>query len=296
MIPGTRGPLGTAGPDFMASPTAQRMALHRAAHQLLDHPKVLDDPLALEVLDPETAASLKADPRQSETSPLSPKLRAYAAARSRLAEDQLHRAVAAGVNQYVILGAGLDTFAYRSPYPPDSLGIFEVDHPDTQAWKRKRLALAGIAIPPQLTFVTLDFQRQTLAEGLAAAGHDAGRPSFFAWLGVTPYLTPDAVRRTLAFLAGRPAGSGVVFDYAVSPELLDATGQAVFAALGDWTRQAGEPWLAVFDPDKLVPELHALGFGQVKDLGQAEMNQRYFAHRADGLGVGTLYHTIVAWV
>jgi methyltransferase (TIGR00027 family) len=283
-------------PDLNAGPSAQRVAIHRAAHQLLDRPKVFDDPLALAILGPEVAAVLKADPRQSETSQASPYLRAYTAARSRLAEDQLGRGVAGGVGQYVLLGAGLDTFAYRSPYAPSVLRVFEVDQPDTQAWKQQRLAQAGITPPPDLSFAPLDFNQRSLVEGLGAAGHDPGRASFFAWLGVTPYLTPEAVCRTLAYLASCPEGSGVVFDYAVSPELLDARGQEVFAAMSGWAREAGEPWLATFDPAALIQELKHLGFGQVEDLGQAEINARYFADRADGLGVGTMYHLISAWV
>lgn len=282
--------------ENQASRTAQRVATHRAAHQLLDDPKVLDDPLALAILGPEQAAALKADPQSSVTSPASPFLRAFTAVRSRFAEDELRRGVACGVGQYVILGAGLDTFAFRSPYPLGALRVFEVDHPATQAWKRARLAEAGIAPPRDLAFAPVDFQAQTLAEGLSAAGHDASRPTVFAWLGVTPYLTPEAVRQTLAHLAACPAGSGVVFDYALSPELLDARGKMVFDFLSGWSAKAGEPWLATFDPTTLGRELKALGFGQVEDLGQAEINARYFADRSDDLGVGTLYHLISAWV
>jgi methyltransferase (TIGR00027 family) len=282
--------------ENQASATAQRMAVHRAAHQLLDDPKVFDDPLALAMLGQEEAAALAADPRRSETSPASPFLRAFAAARSRFAEDQLRRGVEQGVGQYVLLGAGLDTFAYRSPYPPGALRVFEVDHPATQAWKQQRLAEAGIAAPPELSFAPVDFHQQTLAAGLPAAGHDPARPSFFAWLGVTPYLTPEAVRDTLRFIASAPAGSGAVFDYPVSPELLSPMGRKVYAALSGWSAAAGEPWLSNFDPAALAGELRELGFGQVEDLGQAEINAHYFAGRADGLGVGALYHLAAAWV
>ena len=229
--------------ENQASRTAQRVAIHRAAHQLLDNPKVFDDPLALAVLGPETAASLEADPRQTETSPISPFLRAFTAARARYAEDQLAVAVKRGVAQYVILGAGLDTFAFRSPYAPGALRVFEVDHPATQAWKRERLSQADITPPPDLTFAPVDFHVQSLAEGLGAAGHDPGIPTFFAWLGVTPYLTPEAVRQTLEHIAAYPQGSGLVFDYALSPELLDDRGRMVFEILSGWSRDNGEPWL-----------------------------------------------------
>ncbi|MEW5913603.1 MAG: class I SAM-dependent methyltransferase [Thermodesulfobacteriota bacterium] len=280
--------------ENQASQTAQRVATHRAAHQLLDQPLVFDDPLAVDILGPQQAAALKADPQSSVTSPASPFLRAFTAARSRFAEDRLRRAVEQGVDQYVVLGAGLDTFAYRNPYP--ALRVFEVDHPATQAWKRARLAAAGIAAPPQLTFTPLDFHQQTLAQGLAAAGLDPARPSFFAWLGVTPYLTAEAVRQTLAHIAACPPGSGAALDYAVPPEMLDARSQQAFAALSQYSASTGEPWLSTFRPADMDQELRAAGLRQVEDLGQAEINARYFAGRTDGLRVGAIYHLVSAWV
>ena len=164
------------------SQTALRVATHRAAHQLLDHPPVLDDPLALAILGPKRAEALRANPRSAETSPISPYLRAFVAARSRLTEDELARAVARGVSQYVVLGAGLDTFALRNPHPPEALRVFEVDFPATQAWKRELTASAGLSVPNSLTYVPLDFHEQTLAQGLAQAGHDPAKPSFLSWL------------------------------------------------------------------------------------------------------------------
>lgn len=282
--------------DNQASRTAQRVATHRAAHQLLDNPKVFDDPLALAILGPEAAAALEADPASSVTSPITPFLRAFTVARSRFAEDQLALGVERGVAQYVLLGAGLDTFAYRNPHPAGALQVFEVDHPATQAWKRERLDQAGIAIPPNLSFAPLDFHEQSLDQGLGQAGYDPAVPTLFAWLGVTPYLTAEAIRETLGFIAACSPGSGVVFDYAVSPELLDERGRMVFGILSDWTAKAGEPWQSTFDPAVLGEQLSALGFGQVDDLDQAQINARYFAGRSDGLGVGTLYHLVAAWV
>ena len=138
--------------------TAQRVALRRAAHQLLDHPVVFADPLALAILGPEAEAALRADPKSAGTSRIAPYLRAFLAARGSFAEEELARAVERGVGQYVVLGAGLDTFAFRNPYPPGALQVYEVDHPATQAWKRQRLAEAGIAVPPDLMFAPLDFQ------------------------------------------------------------------------------------------------------------------------------------------
>ncbi|MBU1275366.1 MAG: class I SAM-dependent methyltransferase [Proteobacteria bacterium] len=278
------------------SHTALRVATQRAAHQLLDDPKVLDDPQALAILGPESAAALRADPRGSETSPISPYLRAFTAARSRYAEDQLGRAVESGVGQYVVLGAGLDTFALRNPHPPQALRVFEVDHPATQAWKRELMAQAGLAVPEGLTFAPMDFHEQTLAQGLAQAGHDPARPTFFSWLGVTPYLTPEAVMATLGFIASAPVGSGVAFDYAILPELLDPRGRMVLEAILQRVQASGEPWHAFFDPAALAGELAALGLGRVRDLDQAGINQLYFRDRGDGLGVGTMFHLMSAWV
>ena len=152
------------------SGTALRVAAVRAAHRLLDDPVVFDDPLALSILGPEAEAAMRADPYRFND-PISRGLRASLIVRSRVAEDELARAVAAGVRQYVVLGAGLDTFAYRNPF--EDLRVFEIDHPATQAWKRECLDKAGIAIPDSLTFAPVDFEEGvTLAEGLAAAGFD----------------------------------------------------------------------------------------------------------------------------
>src|SRR6204780_882647 len=148
------------------SRTAQRVAIRRAAHQLLDNPKVLDDPLALRIIGAEAANLLRTDPKEHHA--FARAFRAFMAARSRFAEDELARAVERGVTQYVILGAGLDTFAYRNPHP--GLRVFEIDHSATQAWKREQLQSAGIAIPPSLTFVPVDFEHQTLANALARSG------------------------------------------------------------------------------------------------------------------------------
>src|SRR5580692_2940260 len=180
------------------SRTAQRVAIRRAAHQLLDEPKVLDDPLALRIIGTEAAAALRSDPKEDHA--FARAFRAFMAARSRFAEDELARAVASGVSQqrvtqYVILGAGLDTFAYRNPHP--GLRVFEIDHPATQAWKREQLDTAGIPIPPSLTFVPVDFEQQSLAAGLQHCGFNTTAAAFFSWLGVTPYLTHAACRATL---------------------------------------------------------------------------------------------------
>jgi methyltransferase (TIGR00027 family) len=278
------------------SATAQRVAMRRAAHQLLDDPKVFDDPLALRIIGKESAAALQADPHQSEATPLSPYLRAFMAARSKYSEDELALGVQRGVRQYVILGAGLDTFAFRNPYPEGVLHVFEVDHPTTQTWKRVRLEEVDIVLPGNLTFAPIDFETQTLEEGLRGAGYDLGKCTFFSWLGVTPYLTTEAVMATLRFIASAPVGRGVVFDYLISPSLLTPTQRSSFDALAQRVASAGEPWQTFFHPEMLTRDLRAMGFGYVEDKGPEEINARYFKNRKDGLRVGSLSHLMNAQV
>lgn len=275
------------------SRTAHRVAIRRAAHQLLDEPRVLDDPLALLIIGSETAQELRSNPKEHHA--FSRAFRAFMAARSRYAEDELARAVAQGVTQYVILGAGLDTFAYRNPHP--GLRVFEIDHPATQGWKREQLQAAGIAIPPSLTFVPIDFEQQTLESGLNHCGFDTSAAAFFSWLGVTPYLTHTACMTTLSVIARMPAGSGVVFDFAIDPALLNPGQRQALDALSKRVAAAGEPFQLFFDPEKLQDELKTLGFQRTEFLQGKELNARYFKHRSDGLQVrGGLGHLMAAWV
>jgi methyltransferase (TIGR00027 family) len=278
------------------SATAQRAAMRRAAHQLLDDPKVFDDAVALCITGKESASALRANPRQFETTPLSSYLRAFVAARSRYAEDELALGVRRGVRQYVILGAGLDTFAYRNPYPEDVLRVFEVDHPTTQTWKRARLEEIGITLPGNLTFAPVDFETQKLEDGLQNAGYDPRKCTFFSWLGVTEYLTSEVVMATLHFIASATVGSGIVFDYMISPSLLTPAQQSRLDGLSRRVASAGEPWQAFFDPELLTRDLRAMGFGYVEDKGPEEINARYFKNRKDGLRVGSLSHIMNAQI
>ena len=264
------------------SRTAERVALRRAAHQLWDTPRVFDDPLALKIISEDAAGELTRS-RPTEVPP-DRHLRAFLAARSRYAEDQLARAVSRGARQYVILGAGLDTFAYRNPFP--GLRVFEVDHPTTQAWKRKRLKLARIALPDSLTFVPVDFEGETLAHGLEQAGIIANQPAFFSWLGVTPYLATETVLATLRWLIATCAKNGVVFDYAVPRSKLDPSYWPGFDALASRVADAGEPFVGFFDPAELARDLKLMGFAHMEDLGAKEINARYFNHHSDGLQTG----------
>ena len=275
------------------SKTAHRVAVRRAAHQLLDQPRVLDDPLALRIIGAEAENELRSNPKEDHA--FSRAFRAFMAARSRFAEDELALAVAQGVRQYVVLGAGLDTFAYRNPH--SGLRVFEVDHPATQAWKRERLEAAGIAIPTSLTFVPIDFERQTLADGLGQSGFNGNAAAFFSWLGVTPYLTREACLVTLSFIAKMPAGSGVVFDFAVDPALLNLGQRMALKALSKRVAAVGEPFQLFFDPEKLQGELKGMGFRRTEFLQGKELNARYFKDRKDGLLVrGSIGHLMAAWV
>jgi methyltransferase (TIGR00027 family) len=274
-----------------ASKTALRVAIRRAAHQLMEQPRVLDDPLAVRLIGSGFARDLE---RASHT--VARDFRAFMAVRSRLVEDRLAEAVSRGVRQYVVLGAGLDTFAYRNPFA--SLRVFEVDHPATQEWKREMLAAAGIALPAEVTFVPLDFEHKALAEGLAEAGFDSSAPAFFGWLGVVPYLTLEAFRATLSTIAGLPAGSAVSFDYALAPETLSEAGRTAFAALAKRVADAGEPFQLFFTPQTMEAELRQAGFKRIEQLDSDRLNEIYFKNRADGLKLSAvkLGMLATAWV
>ena len=228
--------------------------------------------------------------------PVGRDFRAFMAVRSRYTEDQLAAAVANGVMQYVVLGAGLDTFAYRNPFP--ALRVFEVDFPATQEWKRVMLAEAEIDVPPNLTFVPLDFEHHTLAEGLAEAGFDATKPAFFGWLGVVPYLTLKAFQSTLSAIAQLPSGTAVSFDYAISPETLGPEGRLAFDRLAERVAAAGEPFRLFFTPETLELELLRAGFRRMEQLGYEQINELYFKDRADGLKLSAVKLAMLAtaWV
>jgi methyltransferase (TIGR00027 family) len=263
------------------SRTAHRVALRRAAHQLWDNPRVFDDPVALKIIGPDHASKL----RQSvlDDGAMERSLRAFIVARSRYAEDQLADACSRGVKQYVVLGAGLDTFAYRNPFR--DLRVFEVDHPATQEWKRQILASTGISIPVLLTYVPVDFEKEPLAQGLESAGFNAQEPAFFSWLGVTPYLSRETVLGTLQWLISICPRNAVVFDYAVLRSSLSPIHRLGFDVLANRVAAAGEPFVGFFEPQEFGRELRQMGFAHIEDFGSAEINLRYFNQRRDGLGV-----------
>ena len=274
-----------------ASKTALRVAIRRAAHQLMDHPPVLDDPIVVRLVGEGFARDMERAQHK-----VARDFRAFMAVRSRFIEDQLAEAVARGVTQYVVLGAGLDTFAWRNPFA--GLRVFEVDFPATQEWKRGMLEEAGLAHPAGVTFVPLDFEHKALAAGLAEAGFDSGRAAFFGWLGVVPYLTREAFRATLGDIALLPAGTGVGFDYGLSAEALGPLRRLALKALSERVASAGEPFKLLLSPEELERELRQTGFDRIGQWDSGQLNALYFTGRSDGLrlsepGLGML---VTAWV
>jgi methyltransferase (TIGR00027 family) len=280
--------------EGQASRTADRVAERRAAHQVRDHPLVLDDPIALRIIRPEVAHELRTNPPVREATRLGPYLRAFFVMRSRFSEDALAAAVANGVRQYVVLGAGFDTFAYRNPF--SELRVFEVDHPATQTIKRQRLAHSEIAIPPSLTFVPIDFTTTKLDDALRGADFDETKPAFFSWLGVVPYLERPAIDATFRYIASLPKRTALAFDYAVPPESLGWTSRLVFNQIAKRVAAVGEPWKTFFDPPTLLADLRRLGFTSAEDFGAEALNARYFASRTDKLRIGGMGHMAMASV
>lgn len=283
-----------------ASITALITAYFRAYHATHDSPKIFDDSLAdrlftadehvtfdqnlaglLKLINPARAA---AEPDQATA--LACVMQTYSGpitlSRSRYTEDRLVELIDRGVRQYVILGAGLDTFAFRRTDLLDRLDVFEVDHPATQALKQQRLALLGRPYPPQLHFVAVDFQTQRLSQVLRASTYDPQAQTCFSWLGVTYYLTRDAIFDTLRAVAQiAPAGSSIVFDYlhadAFVPERAARRSQLMQAIAA----QVGEPMQTGFDPATLAADLGRVGLRLEEDLGPAEIEARYFQQRTD---------------
>ncbi|RXH55148.1 class I SAM-dependent methyltransferase [Granulicella sibirica] len=276
--------------EALPSRTAVRVALRRAAHQLVDSPLVFEDPLAVRILGSTYAEDLRRTPDKVRR-PFSAALRAFLVARSRYAEEQLASAYAVGVRQYCLLGAGLDTFAYRNPHA--GLQVFEVDHPSTQAWKKEMLASSSIEAPSSMRFVPVDFEHQNLTGRLEAATFNFERPCFFAWLGVVPYLTLEAFRSTVSLIASMPPSSGVTFDYALPRTSLPYLEQLAHDSLASRVAQAGEPFQLFFTPEEISAELST--FTHIEDLDTPAISERYFAGRTDGLDLrGSAAHLLTA--
>jgi methyltransferase (TIGR00027 family) len=281
--------------------TALVTAFARAYHSTHAKDKIFDDFIAPEFYTPEEVATFGQnlasligliDPQFAATNPspesaLERVMETYQCpitlGRSRFCEDRLGEAISRGVAQYVILGAGFDTFAYRRPDLADRLIVFEVDHPATQAMKHQRLASLKREFPTNLRLVPVDFGHDDLAGSLKGAGYDPSKPAFFSWLGVTYYLSRATVFATLEQLAGISApGSELVFDYfdtdAFDPERASRRMRIMHSIV----QQVGEPMKAGFDPQKLQGELASTGWQLEENLSPEEIEARYFAGRSDG--------------
>lgn len=288
--------------------TAILSAMMRAAHLLIDgEPKIFSDPFAARVSGFDGEAALRASlgtfvailatAAGAECAQATFKyLRAGMTIRSRYTEDELHRAIQRGIAQYVILGAGLDSFAYRPRNLAPLLRVYEVDLPASQQWKRARLRALSMAEPDGLVFVPLDLERQPLMEGLGAAGYSPERPTFFSWLGTTQYLTRDGVFDTLREIARAAPGSEIVFSYHVHRDMLDVADRQILDVLSARAAAGGAPWLTSFEPAILAAHLKGLGLTEAVDFGPEEARTRYLAGRTDGMVTPRLSHLMKARV
>lgn len=287
--------------DNRASLTAMITAYSRAYHATHDRPKLFDDFLAHDLFTEEERTFLAAnlaellkftDPERAASCPdqataLAWVMRTQTApvtlSRSRFTEESLEAAVERGVKQYVILGAGLDTFAFRRPDLAGRLTVFEVDHPATQSFKRQRLSELGWEVPSHLHFVPVDFAQESLPAALKPSPYDPALLSFFSLLGVTHYLTRDQVLATLRAVADlAPAGSTIVFDYQAA-DALDPRKAEKQARLGQQVAgRVGEPMTAGFDPSTLAASLSSVGWRLEENLGPAEIEARFFKGGPDG--------------
>jgi methyltransferase (TIGR00027 family) len=258
------------------SRTAIAAAGHRAVHQIVEGGKVFADPLAVRILGVSDEKIAELVRRANETAAM----RFFIASRSAIAEAVLARAFEQrGVRQLVIVGAGLDTLAYRNPFGP-SLRIFEVDHPASQQWKRLRLEECGVAVPPWLHFVPCDFERARLTEALRKAGWRENESSFFTWLGVVPYLSRDAICSTLRQIGAN--SSELVFDYGEPAEVLSEDARRAQARRAATVAAMGEPFLSYFEPPEMASILKTAGFGVMEDLGPHRLLERYLRDHAPG--------------
>jgi methyltransferase (TIGR00027 family) len=260
------------------SRTAFAAAAHRALHQDLEGGRIFTDPLAWSILGADRDALVE---RASAAD--RPWMRHFIAVRHRFAEDGLAAAVARGTRQAVVLGAGLDTFAYRNPY--DDLLVFEVDFPATGEWKVERLRESGITVPDGVVHIGCDFEHDAFLERLVAGGFDAGRPAYFLWLGVVPYLSREAIVTTLATIGALPGGE-VVFDFPAPMSGLSRKGRALRAALERRVAEVGEPFTVTFTPDEVAAMLRDSGFTEIEDIGREEFMTRYLGLPADTPGGG----------
>ncbi len=247
------------------------VARARAVHQSADEPRVFTDPFAARIVGAEAMRANEFD--QGLDPAVVRERRLLIAARSRLADDVIAAALDRGIRQVVILGAGLDTSAYRNTRA--DVRYFEVDHPETQEWKRKRLTETGIEIPETLTFAPVDFEKSTLADGLADAGLDRARGALFVWLGVLMYLTGPSVDKTLRYIAEQGQTAEVVFDYRYPAEATTGVPEHELRARANRVASAGEPWLSYHTAEEIRAILRPLGFTEIQDRSAPELLTAY---------------------
>jgi methyltransferase (TIGR00027 family) len=273
------------------SRTAIGAAILRAAHQVLDDPKIMEDPIAIGLVPGSTHEEIMA------AMPLAgSRIRGLFPMRSRYAEDCLRERYDRGSRQYVLLGAGMDTFAYRQPTWASGLRIVEIDHPATQEWKRDRLRLRSISEPTNLVFAPCDFEKTDLASGLRATPFDFTSPALFAWLGVTQYITRDAIEAVLRLIASMPRNSAVVFEFVLPDSMLFGEHLMESQKFAQLAAEAGEPWITRLSPEEWQRWLGALGFSSVFHLTPELASKRYFAGRNDGLSAPVLAQMLFAIV
>ena len=266
-----------------ASRTVERPALLRAAHQVLDdEPKILHDPRAVGLIE----GTSRADIMDQAASLRSPGLRLVRSAivlRARYAEDRLAAAASDGVEQYVILGAGLDTFAFRQPPWAARLRVFELDHPGTQAAKAAVLRRRGMRAPANVSYVPIDFAAQSPAVPLLGSGFDPQKPAFFSLVGVMQYLTAQAIDALFSYVARLPSGSGIAFSFNPPEDELDVRELEEARAAAIRSACFGEPWLSRPRAEWLARRLRTLGFREVEHLAPEAAARVYFDGRHDGL-------------
>lgn len=284
----------TVHPGPGPSASAWMTATLRAAHQVFDTPLILGDPNATRIIGARHAEQLLADAERLRH-PLSLAMRTTMVVRARLAQDMLEQAGRRAVRQHVILGAGLDTYAWRTDHVAGTR-VWEVDLPAMQQWKQACLTAAGMAVPAALTFVAADFNADAVIAALERHGFDSNAPASFSWLGVSMYLAPEHVMRLLHDVANCAPGSSIVFDYRVPDQALTPSEQQGLQVVASMLAAQGEALVSSFMPQQLEHMLRQLGFGKVEHFGPQELTQRYLQGRSDRLQLSGIFRMIAASV